>query len=152
VIYTIALNPAIDRTFWVGCIDFDDSNRVEEERRYPGGKGIDISRVLTNLGLPNRALGFCGGYAGDELECRLIIDGVDIDFIRITGETRTNIVIHEGCTGRQMLLTTSGPEINPYELSRLLKQVDALTDPTLVALGGSLPPGVPPRSTAASSR
>lgn len=144
MIYTLALNPAIDRTFWVDRIDFDDSNRVEKERRYPGGKGIDISRVLSNLGLPNRALGFIGGYAGDELECRLTSEGVDCDFVRISGETRTNIVVHESCTGRQILLTTSGPEVSPYELGRLLKQVEGLKDPTLVAVGGSLPPGVHP--------
>jgi 6-phosphofructokinase 2 len=144
MIYTIALNPAIDRTFWVDRIDFDDANRVESERRYPGGKGIDVSRVLTKLGLPNRALGFIGGYAGDELECRLISEGVDSDFVRISGETRTNIVLHESCTGRQILLTTSGPEISPYELGRLLKQVESLKDPTIVAMGGSLPPGVHP--------
>lgn len=144
MIYTLALNPAIDRTFWVDRIDYDDSNRVQRECRYPGGKGIDVSRVLTNLGLPNRALGFVGGFAGDELECRLISEGVDGDFIRISGETRTNIVIHESVPGRQILLTTSGPEISPYELGKLLAQIENLKDPSLIAIGGSLPPGVHP--------
>ena len=55
-VYTLALNPAIDRTFWVDRIDYDESNRVKQECRYPGGKGIDVSRVLTSLGVPNVAM------------------------------------------------------------------------------------------------
>lgn len=144
MIYTIALNPAIDRTFWVKRISFEESNRVDQECRYAGGKGIDVSRVLTGLGLPNLALGFAGGYTGEELECRLINEGVESDFVHISHETRTNIIVHETTTGRQILLTASGPEVTPHELGRLLSQIETLEEPSYVVLGGSLPKGVNP--------
>ncbi len=144
MIYTLALNPAIDRTFWVEKIDYEESNRVHQECRYAGGKGIDVSRVLTNLGIPNIAMGFIGGFAGDELEYRLTNEGVHTAFLRISGETRTNIIVHESSTGRQILLTASGPEVTPHELGSLLKRMQRLENPTIVVIGGSLPPGVHP--------
>jgi 6-phosphofructokinase 2 len=146
MIYTLALNPAIDRTFWVDRIDYEESTRVQMECRYPGGKGIDVSRVLTNLEVPNNALGFVGGFVGEELQCRLISEGVRTDFIRISGETRTNIIVHERSTGRHLLLTASGPEIAPYELGTLFSKIEGLEDPSLLAIGGSLPPGVHPEA------
>lgn len=145
-ICTVALNPAIDRTFWVDRMDFGETNRVQKECRYAGGKGIDVSRVLTNMGVPNKALGFTGGFAGDELECRLINEGVRCEFIRISGETRTNIIVNDNDSGKQMLLSTSGPEVSPYELGALLKKIDGINDASLVALGGSLPVGVHPET------
>jgi 6-phosphofructokinase 2 len=146
MIFTLALNPAIDRTFWVDRLDFEENNRVQKECRYPGGKGIDVSRVLTNLGVPNTALGFFGGFVGDELECRLINEGVRTDFIRVSEETRTNIIVHEISTGRQLLLAASGPEISPYELSLLFSKLEGLGNLSLMAIGGSLPPGVHPEA------
>ena len=64
MIYTITLNPAIDRTFWIQRIRDDVSNRILEEKSFAGGKSIDVSRVLKNLGIDNTALGFVGGFAG----------------------------------------------------------------------------------------
>jgi 1-phosphofructokinase len=146
MIYTLALNPTIDRTFWVDRIDFEEANRVQKECRYPGGKGIDVSRVLTNLEVPNTALGFIGGFVGDELECRLTSEGVRTDLIHISGETRTNIIVHERDTGRHILLTARGPEISPHELGALLSKLEGLKDLSLLAIGGSLPPGVHPEA------
>lgn len=144
MIYTMALNPAIDRTMWVEQMDFHESTRVQRESRYPGGKGIDVSRVLTNLGVPNVALGFVGGFVGDELECRLSYEGVDTDMVRVSGETRTNIIVNEAGNGRHLLLTASGPEIDPYELGALFRKIEGLSNPTMMAIGGSLPLGVHP--------
>jgi len=72
MIYTITLNPALDRTLWIEQIKPDDSNRIEKEERFAGGKGIDVSRVLKTLGISNKALGFTGGFDGEELEGRLV--------------------------------------------------------------------------------
>ena len=143
-IYTMALNPAIDRTFWVDRIDYEESNRVKQECRYPGGKGIDVSRVLTNLGVPNVALGFSGGYTGHELEHRLACEGVTTDLVSVSGETRTNIIVHETSTGRQILLTASGPEVTAEEIDELFVKLEGLDNAGLVAIGGSLPPGAGP--------
>ena len=145
MIYTLALNPAIDRTMWVERLDFHGTTRVARESRYPGGKGIDVSRVLTNLGVPNVALGFVGGFVGEELECRLEYEGVQTDMVRVSGETRTNIIVNETAgEGRHLLLTAKGPKIDPYELGSLFRKIEGLSEATMMAIGGSLPRGVHP--------
>ena len=144
MIYTITLNPAMDRTLWVEKIRPDDSNRITREQRYAVGKGIDVSRVLTTLGLVNKALGLVGGFAGEELEGRLLNEGIACDFVRIPGETRTNIVINEASTGNQTVFNARGPEIRPYELMQMIHKVEKVEDPETVVISGSLPPGVNP--------
>jgi 1-phosphofructokinase len=144
MIYTITLNPALDRTLWIERIRDDVSNRILEEHSYAGGKSIDVSRVLKNLGIDNSALGFVGGFAGRELEGRLLNAGVQTDFVRVSGETRTNIIIHETETGRQLNFNARGPEIKPSEMMQLVEQIEALSQPEIVAIGGSLPLGVNP--------
>jgi len=88
MIYTITLNPALDRTLWIQKVRDDVSNRILEEKSFAGGKSIDVSKVLKNLGVDNIALGFVGGFAGRELEGRLLNEGVDSDFVSVSGETR----------------------------------------------------------------
>ena len=144
MIYTITLNPAMDRTLRVEKIRPDDSTRIRREQRYAGGKGIDVSRVLTTLGLVNKALGFVGGFAGEELEGRLLNEGIACDFVRISGETRTNIVVNEASTGNQTVFDASGPEISPYELMQMIHKVEKVEAPETVVISGSLPPGVHP--------
>ena len=144
MVYTITLNPALDRTLWVEKIQPDDSNRIEREQRYAGGKGIDVSKVLTTLGVSNKALGFVGGFAGEEIEGRLLNEGVSCDFIRISGETRTNIIVNNMSTGSQTIFSASGPEIKPYELMQIIHKVEKLGKSDTVIVSGSLPPEVHP--------
>jgi 6-phosphofructokinase 2 len=144
MVYTITLNPALDRTLWVEKIQPDESNRIEKEQRYAGGKGIDVSKVLTILEMINKALGFVGGFAGEELEGRLLNEGISCDFIRISGETRTNIIVNDMSTGMQTIFNASGPEIKPYELMKMIHKVEKLEKPDIVIISGSLPPGVHP--------
>ncbi len=144
MIYTITLNPALDRTLWVQRISDDVSNRILEEKSFAGGKSIDVSRVLKNLEMDSIALGFVGGFAGRELEGRLLNDGIQTDFVRVSGETRTNIIIHEKETGKQLAFNARGPNISPSELMQFIEQLEALPFSNLVAIGGSLPPGVSP--------
>jgi 6-phosphofructokinase 2 len=145
LIYTITLNPALDRTLWVEKIRADDSNRIKKEERFAGGKGIDVSRVLTKLGIGSTALGFVGGFTGEELEGRLINEGISCDFIRISGETRTNIIMNDMSTGVQSVFGASGPVIEPYELMRMIHKVEGLEHPEMVIISGSIPPGVHPK-------
>jgi 6-phosphofructokinase 2 len=144
MIYTITLNPALDRTIWIERIRDDVSNRILEEHSFAGGKSIDVSKVLKNFGVDNIALGFVGGFAGRELEGRLLNEGIQTDFIRVSGETRTNIVIHEKETGRQLAFNARGPEIRPDEMMQLVEQIETLPCPAIVTIGGSLPLGVSP--------
>lgn len=145
MIYTITFNPALDRTLSVDKIKPDQSNRVEKEERYPGGKGIDVSRVLTTLGINNKALGFIGGFTGEELEGLLLNEGVACEFIRITGETRTNVIVNDLESGKQTAFNAKGPEIRPYELMLMIHKIDQLPVPEAVVISGSLPPGVHPQ-------
>jgi 6-phosphofructokinase 2 len=144
MIYSITLNPALDRTLWIENIKPDDSNRIEREERYAGGKGIDVSRVLTTLGISNKALGFVGGFDGEELEGRLVNEGISCDFTRISGETRTNIVVNDIKTGNQTIFSAPGPEIRPYELMQMIHKVEKIENPEIVIISGSLPPGIHP--------
>jgi 6-phosphofructokinase 2 len=144
MIYTITLNPALDRTIWIDRIKDDVSNRILKEESYAGGKSIDVSKVLKNFGVDNTAIGFVAGFAGMELEGRLLNEGVHSDFVKVSGETRTNIVIHERETGKQLAFNARGPEVHPHELMQLVEKIDALPDPEIVTIGGSLPPGVSP--------
>ncbi len=102
--------------------------------------------MLTGLGVANITLGFIGGFAGDEMECRLASEGVHSDFVRISGETRTNIILHETNTGRQTPSHHQRTKVTPYELGSLLKKMDELKDASIIAMGGSLPTGVPPET------
>ena len=144
MIYTITLNPALDRTIWIDRIRDDVSNRILDEQSYAGGKSIDVSKVLKNFGIDNIALGFVGGFAGRELEGRLLNEGIQTDFVRVSGETRTNIILHEKETARQLAFNARGPEIRPSELMQLVEQIERLPCPEIVTIGGSLPPGVSP--------
>jgi len=144
MIYTITLNPALDRTLWIQKVRDDVSNRILEEKSFAGGKSVDVSKVLKNLGVDNIALGFVGGFAGRELEGRLLNEGIETDFVRVSGETRTNIIIHETGTGKQLAFNASGPEIKPDELMQFIEQLEKLPCGEVVAIGGSIPLGVSP--------
>jgi len=144
MIYTITLNPALDRTIWIQKVRDDVSNRILEEKSFAGGKSVDVSKVLKNLGVDNIALGFVGGFAGRELEGRLLNEGIETDFVRVSGETRTNIIIHETGTGKQLAFNARGPEIKPDELMQFIEQLEKLPCGEVVAIGGSIPLGVSP--------
>ena len=139
------MNPALDRTIWVEEIRFDDTCRITREERYPGGKGIDVSRMIRTLGGESIALGFLGGYTGIELEGRLLNEGIPHDFIRIGGETRTNIIVHSEDDEKELKVNAPGPEIEPIELGLLVDKVRELKPrPTIAVISGSIPPGLSP--------
>jgi 6-phosphofructokinase 2 len=99
---------------------------------------------MKTLGVSNKAFGFVGGFAGEELEGRLLNEGINCDFIRISGETRTNIIVNDMSTRMQTIFSASGPEIKPYELMKIILKVEKLEKPNIVTISGSLPPGVHP--------
>lgn len=90
------------------------------------------------------ALGFVGGFAGEELEGQLLNAGVSCSFVRISGETRTNIIVNEQDDHRQVIFNAKGPEIQPYELMRLIRRIENLKDLDFLVISGSLPAGVHP--------
>ncbi|MGZ4912763.1 MAG: 1-phosphofructokinase [Halobacteriota archaeon] len=144
MIYTITLNPALDRILTVESIEYDNPNRVNGDERYAGGKGIDVSKALTRLGVENKALGFAGGFTGLELEGCLLNLGVNCEFIRISAETRTNVFINEVARNRQISFNLRGPFVQSFELMQMIDKINGLKDAQYVILSGSVPAGVNP--------
>ncbi len=142
MIYTVTLNPALDRAIEVAGLLPDDTTRMTGETVYAAGKGIDVSRVVRELGGYSVALGLVGGYAGSQIEGLLINAGVVSDFTAIGGETRTNIVLKETGSGQQYAISAPGPEISAAEIGRFYEHLRGLGDVTHLVISGSLPRGV----------
>ena len=144
MIYTVTLNPALDRAIVVDNLLPDETTRVHSDTHYAAGKGIDVSRVIRELGGKSVALGLVGGYDGLQLEGLLINAGVLISFTRISSETRTNIILKEKASGHQYLISAPGPEINALEIAKFYQHVGQIQDMDYLVMSGSLPRGVTP--------
>ncbi|MFH1674372.1 MAG: 1-phosphofructokinase [Pseudomonadota bacterium] len=144
MIYTVTLNPALDRAITVERLLEEDTTRVFSESPYAAGKGIDVSRVIRELGGQSVALGFVGGYDGLQLEGLLINAGVMTDFTRIASETRTNVILKERATGKQYVISATGPEITASEIGQFYQHVIQIKNMDYLVMSGSLPRGVTP--------
>ena len=144
MIYTITLNPALDRNLIVKELLGDDTTRIVSEKLYAAGKGIDVSRVIRELRGQSVALGLVGGYDGLQLEGLLINAGVMTGFTKIASETRTNIILKEQKNGHQYVISAAGPEINATEIGQFYQQTQQIQDMNYLVLSGSLPRGVTP--------
>jgi 6-phosphofructokinase 2 len=144
MIYTVTLNPALDRAIAVERLLEDDTTRVLSETRYAAGKGIDVSRVIRELGGQSVALGFIGGYDGLHLEGLLVNAGVMTDFTKISRETRTNIILKENATGKQFVISAEGPDVDASEIGQFYQNVRQLQGVDYLIMSGSLPRGVTP--------
>ncbi|MBM4121268.1 MAG: 1-phosphofructokinase [Nitrospira sp.] len=143
MIYTITLNPALDHYLEVESLLMDDANRVKAERLYAGGKGIDVSRAIRRLGGDSMALGFIGGHNGQIMVDLLKREGVTTYFTPVAQETRRDIII-SARDSQQTLLHAQGPVITAEEWRCFLAHLRVLDlRDSYVALGGSLPRGVP---------
>ncbi|WP_317906730.1 PfkB family carbohydrate kinase, partial [Bacillus subtilis] len=91
MIYTVTLNPAMDYFVALDSINKGGVNRAAHDYKAPGGKGINVSRVLKRIGHPSTALGFIGGFTGEYIKANVEADGVHTSFIEISGDTRINI-------------------------------------------------------------
>jgi 1-phosphofructokinase family hexose kinase len=142
VLATITLNPALDLFLSVGRLIPGGTNRVTGERCLPGGKGINVAKILRELGEPVRAGGFLGGPAAPEFRAFLAKRGIADGFSGCAGAVRTNFQVCDASGGRTELLE-SGPEISPREWAGFLQQVPVLLRGCpLCAVCGSAPPGI----------
>lgn len=153
MLYTLTLNPALDRTVTVPGFTPGAVNRVLSERIIPGGKGINVSKVLRQLGTESVAFGICGGSAGRQLLHSLAMRGIETDFVTVPGETRTNLKIVCPETEKTTELNTPGVPVTPAayaalreRLWRRIRQGDTLV------LAGSLPQGLPADTYAVLAR
>ncbi len=143
MIYTVTLNPVLDRELTVPAIEFDAVLRASDLRIDFGGKGLNVSRALAALGTESVALGFVGGPTGRCIVGGLAELGIATDFTWIGGETRTNVSIVSQSERHHLKVNEAGPAITPDEVDALLNQIRRLAQPgDWWVLSGSLPPGV----------
>ncbi len=144
MIYTVTLNPSLDRTVHYGTVAWNAVNRASSSRLDLSGKGVNVSIALRQLGLDSVLLGFAAGILGQLLVEGLRAQGYHCEFVEIAGETRSNITLIEDETGRSAKLNEPGPMVTQSDLAVLEARLSALLAPgDLVALASSLPPGAP---------
>ena len=142
MIYTVSLNPILDRIVEVEELIYDDVNMVMEEKKYPGGRGIDVSRVIKELGGKSIAMGFVGGYNGLEIVGRLVNEGIICDFTKIHNETRAHITIFQRKKKLQTLLSTLCPAISQIEVDDFFRKIQEIPPNSYVVISGNIPQGM----------
>lgn len=141
MIYTVTFNPAIDYVVHADDMQVGAVNRSRQEEVYFGGKGINVSVVLHELGLASKALGFVAGFTGEAIEQGLRADGIEIDFIHLEkGFSRINVKIK---SGEETELNGQGPEIPEDKLRQLFDQLEQVQDGDTIILAGSIPASLP---------
>ncbi|GGK00987.1 tagatose-6-phosphate kinase [Lentibacillus kapialis] len=139
MIYTITLNPSIDYVVQVNQLHLGALNKMENEMMFPGGKGINVSRMLHELAYDTTALGFLGGFTGDYISTSLDQKGIRTHFTPVEGETRINIKLK---SENETEINGRGPQILPHEADQLLYQLEHATSRDTVIISGSTPPSL----------
>ena len=141
MIYTVTFNPSLDYIVSVENFRLGLTNRTSSELMLPGGKGVNVSTVLMNLGIENTALGFAAGFVGDEIVRQMEEMGVQNGFIRIEeGVSRINLKL-KSIDGTE--INGQGPVISPAHVEQLMKQLDRLGEGDVLFLSGSIPASMP---------
>ena len=139
----LALNPSIDAEWRVDDVRWEEKNSVQSERRWVGGKGINVARWFRHLGGKPRLILPLGGKTGDELAGCLRGEKLSGQIIPLREPTRVNVIVTTRA-GRQMRFNPAGPKLSRAEWSRVMKTIrQALSPSALLVLAGSLPRGVP---------
>ena len=137
MIYTITFNPALDYISQVENFKIGKINRTKTEKILPGGKGLNVSTVLKNLGIESTALGFIAGFTGKELKRNIEEKGIKTDFIKVEkGITRINVKIS---SNEETALNGNGPEITEEDINKLLEKIEKITKEDMVILAGNIP-------------
>lgn len=140
MIYTVTLNPSIDYIVHVDDLQVGALNRSTKEAKFPGGKGINVSRILKQLETPSTPLGFIGGFTGEFIKEKLIADGLTPNFTTIADDTRINVKV-KGQTETE--INGQGPHLTPANIAELKEKLADLTRGDIVVLAGSIPASLP---------
>ena len=137
MVYTVTFNPSLDYIISLQGFQMGLTNRTREEQMLPGGKGINVSTVLQNLGIENTALGFTAGFTGQEIERMVSEIGFQCDFIRTrTGFSRINVKLKD-YDGTE--INGMGPVIQEEEAENLMEKLRGLQEGDVLVLAGSIP-------------
>ena len=141
MIYTVTLNPSLDYIVEVDNLTLGATNRTSYEQMLPGGKGLNVSFVLKNLGFDTTALGFLAGFVGDEIERRVAETGVVTEFQKLAeGCSRINMKVRN-VDGTEV--NGRGPEIPEAEVQKLMERLEGLQEDDILVLAGSIPASMP---------
>lgn len=144
MIYTVTLNPALDKTAQVPRFTVDEVNRITGLREDPGGKGINVSKVIDRLGGRSRAVALLGGSVGQKIKGMLDEADIDVWAFEASGETRTNLKVVDDELDTHTDINEPGPEATVTQLDAMLSALTGeLADGDIVVLSGSLPKGAP---------
>ncbi|MFC6464672.1 1-phosphofructokinase [Marinilactibacillus sp. GCM10026970] len=140
MIYTVTLNPSIDYVVYMnGEVQPGAVNRIQKDRKFPGGKGINVSRILSQLSIDNKALGFIGGFTGKFIEDALEKEMIQTDFVQVDEDTRINVKVK---SSNETEINGPGPQISSIKAEELIDQLSGLTKDDVVVLSGSKPAGL----------
>ena len=141
MVYTVTFNPAIDYVVRIKEIIVGATNHSQREEIYFGGKGINVSVVLKELGVDSKALGFTAGFTGEAIEKGLANLGIDTDFVHLkTGNSRINVKLK---SAEETEINGQGPHIDDESVTALFQKLDSLTDGDTLILAGSIPSSLP---------
>ena len=141
MIYTVTFNPSLDHIVSVDDFTCGIVNRTTDEIIFPGGKGINVSMVLKNLGFENTALGFLAGFTGKRIQELLEEKGVRTDFISVEkGISRINVKLR---SREETEINGQGPAIAEADIKKLYEKLDTLSDGDILVLAGSIPDVMP---------
>ena len=141
MIYTVTFNPSLDYIVSVDNFTCGIVNRTTDEIIFPGGKGINVSMVLKNLGFENTALGFLAGFTGNRIQDLLEEKGVRADFISVEkGISRINVKLR---SNEETEINGQGPAIGEADIKKLYEKLDTLSDGDILVLAGSIPDVMP---------
>ncbi len=141
MVYTVTFNPSLDYIVSVDNFTLGMTNRTSSELLLPGGKGINVSIVLNNLGIDNTAIGFVAGFTGEEIERMLEAEGIRSNFVKLRqGNSRINLKM-KNIDGTE--INGQGPDIGSEQVEGLMEQLDALSEEDVLVLAGSIPSTMP---------
>lgn len=141
MIYTMTFNPSLDYIMKVKDFNLGVVNRTYEESIFPGGKGINVSIVLGNLGIENKAFGFIAGFTGEEIEKKVKNSGCIAEFIKLKeGNSRINVKLK---SKEESEINAQGPKIDKYAIESLYKKLDEIKNGDILVLAGSIPNTLP---------
>lgn len=140
MIYTVTFSPALDYIVDLDKLEVGAINRTKKEGMLPGGKGINVSIVLSNLGTKSVAMGFVGGFIGKYVEDEMKKHNIDTDFVHLKGNTRINVKI-KGMV--ETAINGQGPAVSDEDIEELINKLTKLTEKDVLVISGAIPNTLP---------